>query len=118
MNSYVQEKVDEWRKEIIKLADFAKTQPHAAFSAYIHGQQHRFTYFLRTIEGMEDYLKPLGATISNILLPPYSVQRLVNNRENYMRYQLKTVASVSQISPKKRQRSMKLRESLMHHSLQ
>ena len=32
-DEYVQEKVDAWRKEIIKLADFAKTQPHAAFSA-------------------------------------------------------------------------------------
>ena len=68
-DEYVQEKVEAWCKEITKLADFAKTQRHAAFSAYIHGQQHRFTYFLRTIEGMEDYLKPLDTTISNILLP-------------------------------------------------
>ena len=68
-DEYVKEKVEAWCKEITKLADFAKTQPHAAFSAYIHGQQHRFTYFLRTIEGMEDYLKPLDTTISNILLP-------------------------------------------------
>ena len=68
-DEYVQEKVEALCKEITKLADFAKTQPHAAFSPYIHGQQHRFTYFLRTIEGMEDYLKPLDNTISNILLP-------------------------------------------------
>ena len=56
-------------KKLQSYPKFAKTQPHAAFSAYIHGQQHRFTYFLRTIEGMENYLKPLQDAISNILLP-------------------------------------------------
>ena len=55
--------------EIIKLADLAKTQPQAAFAAFIHGEQHRFTYFLRTISGMEKYLKPLDDVISNTFLP-------------------------------------------------
>ena len=47
-NEYVQEKVEVCRK----LAYFAKTKPHASFSDYIHGRQHRFTYFRRTIEGI------------------------------------------------------------------
>ena len=68
-DEYVKDKVVEWCKEIKKLSEIAKTQPHAAFSAYIHEQQHRFTYFLRTIEGLENYLKPLEDAISNILLP-------------------------------------------------
>ena len=52
-DEYVGGKVTEWRKEILKLAEIAKTQPHVAFSAYIHGHQHKYTYFLRTIDGME-----------------------------------------------------------------
>ena len=62
-DEYVKAKVVEWCKEITKLSEISKKQPHAAFSAYIHGQQHRFTYFLRTIEGMENYLKPLEDAI-------------------------------------------------------
>ena len=52
-----------------RLSALAKTQPHAAFSAYIHGEQHKFTYFLRTIEGMNELIKPLDDIIMNNFLP-------------------------------------------------
>ena len=68
-SAYIKEKVRLWCNEITKLSEFAKTQPHAAFSAYVHGEQHRFTYFLRTIEDMEQYLQPLDEVISNLFLP-------------------------------------------------
>ena len=51
------------------MSEFALSQPHAAFSAYIHGEQHRFTYFLRTIPGMEKYLDPLNKIIDEKLIP-------------------------------------------------
>ena len=41
------------------LSDFAKSQPQSADEPYIHGEQHRFSYFLRTIPGMEIYVEPL-----------------------------------------------------------
>ena len=34
---YVAEKVTKWCNELHRLADFAKTQPHAACSAFTHG---------------------------------------------------------------------------------
>ena len=48
------------------LADIAKTQPHAAYSAFIHGEQHKYTYFLRTIAGISENLKPLDEVIENV----------------------------------------------------
>ena len=66
---YVSEKVEEWCKEMKRLSALAKTQPHAAFSAYIHGEQHKFTYFLRTTEGMNELTKPLDDIIMNTFLP-------------------------------------------------
>ena len=53
---YINEKVDEWCTEVEKLAKFAETEPHGAFAACIHGEQHRFTFVLRTIPGMEKKL--------------------------------------------------------------
>ena len=66
---YVSEKVNTWCKEVEKLSEFAKTQPHAAFSAFIHGEQHKFTYFMRTIPGMEEHLTPLDKVINDNFLP-------------------------------------------------
>ena len=66
---YINEKVGKWCDEIKQLADIALSQPHAAYSAYTHGMQHQFRYFLRTIKGIQEQLKPLDDTITNILIP-------------------------------------------------
>ena len=66
---YMKEKVSEWCKHIEKLTEFGKSQPHAAFSAYIHAEQHSYTYFLRTIPGMEEQLEPLERKITDCFLP-------------------------------------------------
>ena len=68
-SEYVKEKVQTWCNEILKLSEIAKSQPQAALSAYIHGEQHRFTYFLRTIEGIEEHLKPLDDIITQTFIP-------------------------------------------------
>ena len=57
--TYATEKVQEWVKEVEKLSDYAKTQPQAAYAAFCHGEVHKYTYFMRTIPNMENYLKPL-----------------------------------------------------------
>ena len=41
---YATEKAKNWCGEIIKLSEFAKTQPHAAYSAFCHGEVHKFIY--------------------------------------------------------------------------
>ena len=35
--TYASEKIDIWCKEILNLAEIEKSQPHAAFAAFIHG---------------------------------------------------------------------------------
>ena len=53
----------------MKLADIAKTQPQAAYAAFVHGERHKFTYFMRTINGMEEFLAPLDKVIAEVFLP-------------------------------------------------
>ena len=67
--AYAEKKIAKWCGEIEQLALFAKTQPQAAYAAFTHGEMHRFTYFLRTIPDMCEYLKPLDDAIDNLLLP-------------------------------------------------
>ena len=66
---YAKEKVCKWSNEIHRLADIARSEPQAAYAAFIHGGQHRFTYFLRTIPGMETFMKPLDDIITNEFIP-------------------------------------------------
>ena len=68
-HQYSSEKVQEWCEEIHQLAEVAKTQPQAAYSAFTHGERHRFAYFMRTIAGMENEMKPLDDIINKELIP-------------------------------------------------
>ena len=68
-NSYIDEKIAKWTQNIEKLAEIAQSQPHAAYAAYIHAEQHKYTYFLRTIPGIEDNLKPLDDALNNTFIP-------------------------------------------------
>ena len=67
--NYIKEKVATWCTEVNNLAEIAKSQPHAAYSAYILGQQHKYRYFLRTLKNIEEELKPLDEVINNVLIP-------------------------------------------------
>ena len=50
---YATEKVKEWCSELKQLSKFALSQPQAAYAAFYHGEQHKFSYFTRTIPCME-----------------------------------------------------------------
>ena len=67
--TYIDKKVVEWCKRLQTLAEIAKSEPHIAYAAYVHGEQHRYTYFMRTINGISENLKPLDDIIENEFLP-------------------------------------------------
>ena len=68
-NEYIDEKVKKWVNTITSLANIARTQPHAAYAAFIHAEQHKYTYFLRTIANISENLKPLDDAIDNVFIP-------------------------------------------------
>ena len=81
-NEYMDNKVEKWVTNIKALTDIAKTQPHAAYAAFIHGEQHKYTYFLRTIANISENLEPLDDVIDNVFLPAlFGCEITVNKRE-------------------------------------
>ena len=58
-----------WCSELHHLANFAKTQPHAAYSAFAHSILSQYTYFMRMISGIHKFIKPVEVVISLELLP-------------------------------------------------
>ena len=65
---YVNNKVDQWIEQINNLSSIAKTHPHSAYSAFVHGLQHQYTYIMRTIPNISNLLQPLEDAIRNLLL--------------------------------------------------
>ena len=66
---FIEKKVEEWCKELTILSEIAVTQPHAAYSAYLLGEQHKFTYFIRTLSNISLLLQPLDDLLDNVFIP-------------------------------------------------
>ena len=67
--SYCNEKVEQWTNELEVLAELAKTEPQAAHAVYTKGYRSKFTFFLRTIEGLEEYLQPVESILFDKFIP-------------------------------------------------
>ena len=61
-------KVEDWISQVVKLAEFAMSQPQACYAAFTFGLRHRWTYFLRTLPDIEDLLEPLERAIADVLI--------------------------------------------------
>lgn len=62
-------KVEDWVKEVTRLAEFARSQPQASYATFTFGLRHRCTYLMRTLPGIENLLQPLERAISDVLIP-------------------------------------------------
>ena len=64
---FVISKVSEWVKQLEIPTKFTYSEPHAAFSGFIHGLRHRYTCFMRTVPGNSHLLKPLDDAIDTFI---------------------------------------------------
>ena len=68
-DKYVSDKVKTWVEEIQMLSNHAKTEPHAAYTAFTYGVKHKWTFVMRTIPDIELLLQPLEDAIRESFLP-------------------------------------------------
>ncbi len=66
-DTFLKNKVENWTKEIERLSVIAKTQPHAAYSAFTHGVSSKWTYIARTNSNLAQFLQPLTKAIDSDL---------------------------------------------------
>ena len=59
--------MSEWIKQLEILTKFTCTELHAAFSGFIHGLRHCYTYFMRIVLGISHLLKPLDDAIDTFI---------------------------------------------------
>ena len=69
---FMKETVREWCDEVRLLAQIAKSEPQAAFTAFVGGYKHKLTYKIRTIDGLESHLQQLDHVIDSVFIPAIS----------------------------------------------
>ena len=69
LEHYVGGKVEDRVGEVTRLAEFARSQPQASYTAFTFGLRHRWTYFMRTLPDIETQLQPLERAILDVLIP-------------------------------------------------
>ena len=86
VESFVEEKVSKWKKELEHLSDIAMTQPQAAYTAFTHGMKSKRTYLARTTPNIEHPLAPLEEVIRGKFLPAITGQSVFDdNLRNLIR---------------------------------
>ena len=66
---FVAEKITNWVKDVMNLAEIAKDEPQVALSAYNVGMSKRWSFIQRTINGISHLFEPLEDAIKNNLIP-------------------------------------------------
>ena len=61
--------VNKWVDQLRVLAEIARSEPQAAYAAFVKGFQHKLSYHLRVIPNMDTLLAPLDNVIDNSLIP-------------------------------------------------
>ena len=66
---YVKCKVERWCEKLLQLCSIAHTHPQAAFAAFTHGLESKWTYLTRTMVDIGPLLQPLENTIRTKFIP-------------------------------------------------
>ena len=66
---YVSKKVKLWCDGILTLSNIAKTHPHSAYTAFVHGVLHKWNYVMRTVDLVGSLFQPLEDTIHKHFIP-------------------------------------------------
>jgi len=112
--AYCKKLSEKWAEEINLLSDIATTQPQAAYACFTSGYQHKFSYFLRTIPGIEQFLIPVEQAIQHQLIPAITGGHVVSDEERILPSRLGGlgIKDVTEEAPIKYQNSKQLTATL------
>lgn len=81
VENYIQSKVSSWCSQLRTLAEFAFTQPQAAFSALNHSLSSKWTCLCQTTLNTSHLMTPLDEVLSTHLLPALTWNPVPNDTE-------------------------------------
>ena len=73
--------LNNWNDQLIYSSKFAEMEPEGAYAAFIGSFKNKFTYSLRIIPDINDYLQPIEDTIAKNFILTIKGGHIVNNVE-------------------------------------
>ena len=74
VDQFTSEKINQWKEELRLLMEIARSQPHAACTAYTHRFVHKVSYLCRTVPNIKHSLQSLEDYIRSQLIPTLTGQ--------------------------------------------
>ena len=81
IEEHLRSKVQEWTSSITLLSEIARSQPHAAYSALVHGLSSKWSYLSRVTPNISHLLLPLDTALRTELLPALTGRPIPNDLE-------------------------------------
>ena len=81
IDEFMKSKVSKWEDELKALCQIARTEPHAAYSALIHGLIGKWTYSMRTIPDISKFFTALEEILRNCFIPIITGRKAISNLE-------------------------------------
>ena len=69
---HLQQKAEAWVQEVSRLTEIAATQPQAAYSVFVHGLKHKWTFLSRVMSDVDAAMAPVEAAVVDGLIPALS----------------------------------------------
>jgi hypothetical protein len=66
---YMERKLEKWLEDLEELSIIAENEPQLAYCSFTKGICHRWTYFMRTIPEISEFLAPLELKITECFIP-------------------------------------------------
>ena len=66
---YMNEKIDQWIKEVKLLCEIAKIEPQCALSCFISGYKHKLNYYMTTVPNISNLLRHIDDLITKEFIP-------------------------------------------------
>ncbi|XP_028417275.1 uncharacterized protein LOC114541674 [Dendronephthya gigantea] len=83
-DKYISSLVSKWCQQLHVLSEIAKFQPQAAYTAFVSGFRHRFTYHIRAVPGIKTAMQLVDDTINLKLLPALLDNRSLSIHERQL----------------------------------
>ena len=78
---YLRNKIQSRNNQLETLSKIAEIQPQAAYPAYMFGFKNKFTFFLRTVPDIADYLLPIEETLRSSFIPALTWGHICSDAE-------------------------------------
>ena len=122
-NDFMNVKISQWIGELRTLIKVAETQPQAAYTCFISGFKHKFTYFMRTVPDISSLLQKVDDVITTELIPAITGGIICSSAERRLlslppKLGGLGIPILSSISDTEYQNSVKVTENLRNRIIQ